>query len=81
MAREAACLGKISVSFFPSDRLLSVDEKLIEEKKIFHSRDPKEIVTYVLSKKDKDKKSKDFQKSKRVKKEVMKIIENIIHEN
>jgi len=81
MAREAACLGKPSVSFFPGKNLLSVDKKLIEEKKMFHSRDPEEITNYVLSKETKNSVSLDLQRSKNVKKEVLKIIERIIHEN
>jgi len=48
-AREAACMGNKSVSFFPGNSLLSVDRKLVDEGKILHSRDPHEIVDYVLS--------------------------------
>lgn len=81
MAREAACLGKPSVSFFPGKKLLSVDRKLIEEQKMLHSRDPEEITNYVLSKKTKNNESLDLQRSKNVKKEVVKIIDRIIHEN
>jgi len=81
MAREAACLGKPSVSFFPGKKLLSVDRKLVEEKKMFHSRDPEEITNYVLSKKTRNSESLDLQRSKNVKKEVVKIIDRIIHEN
>jgi len=81
MAREAACLGKPSVSFFPGKKLLSVDKKLVEEKKMFHSRDPEEITDYVLSNKAKSSGSLDLKRSKNVKKEVKKIIHGIIHEN
>jgi uncharacterized protein len=49
MAREAACMGKTAVSFYPSNELLSVDAQLIKEGKIFHSREPKEIVEYVIA--------------------------------
>jgi len=49
MAREAACMGVTAVSFFPDDKLLSVDQQLKEEGKIFHSRDPGEIVNYILT--------------------------------
>jgi len=80
MAREAACLGKPSVSFFPGKKLLSVDRKLIKEKQMFHSRDPEEITNYVLSKKRNNTESLDLQRSKNVKKEVVKIIDRIVHE-
>jgi len=47
MAREAACMGKKSVSYFPGNDLLSVDQELIDNKKMMHSRDASEIVEYV----------------------------------
>lgn len=50
MAREAACMGKRSVSFFPGEHLLSVDRQLVDDKRVFHSRDPDEIVAYGLEK-------------------------------
>ena len=49
MAREAACMGKKAVSFFPSVVMLSVDKQLMNEGKIFHSRSPTDIVDYVLT--------------------------------
>ncbi len=48
-AREAACMGKKSVSFFPGDNLLSVDQELVDAGKILHSRDPGRIMDYVLA--------------------------------
>ena len=48
MAREAACLGKRAVSFFPGDNLLSVDLALIDEGRIFHSRNAKEISDFLF---------------------------------
>jgi predicted glycosyltransferase len=48
-AREAACMGRKSVSFFPGNNLLSVDRELVEAGKILHSRDPDEIIDYVLA--------------------------------
>jgi len=50
LAREAACMGITAVSFFPSTELLSVDKKLIQEKKILHSRNIEKITDYVISK-------------------------------
>lgn len=49
MAREAACMGKRAVSFFPSSVMLSVDKQLMDERRVFHSRNPVEIVDYILS--------------------------------
>ena len=77
MAREAACMGKPAVSFYPSHELLSVDAQLIKEGKIFHSRDPKEIVEYVLANFSK-KRTLDLERSKKVKKEILKIIKACI---
>jgi predicted glycosyltransferase len=47
MAREAACMGKPAVSFFPSP-LLSVDRELVSNGRLYHSRDPDAIVDYLL---------------------------------
>ncbi|WP_144920807.1 DUF354 domain-containing protein [Halorubrum salsamenti] len=48
MAREAACMGKPAVSFFPGP-LLSVDRSMVEDGLIVHSRDPDEIASYLAS--------------------------------
>jgi uncharacterized protein len=77
MAREAACMGKPAVSFFPGNELLSVDIHLINEGKILHSRDPKEIVEYVLSN-YKKKRTLHLERSANVKKEILKIINTCI---
>jgi len=58
LAREAALLGVPSVSFFPGLKLLSVDKNLFDEEKLFHSRDPHQIVNYIQSSKDSFKLSK-----------------------
>lgn len=39
LAREAACLGIPSFSFYSGRKLLAVDRKLINERKMIHSRD------------------------------------------
>lgn len=44
LAREAACLGIPSFSFFAGKDLLAVDKKLITERKMFFSRDPQELL-------------------------------------
>lgn len=78
MAREAACMGKPAVSFFPSNFLLSVDEQLIKEGKMIHSREAMEIGEYVLSQQDR-KISTDFSRSEQVKREVLGIIKDILN--
>ena len=80
MAREAACMGKTAISFFPGKRLLSVDEQLVRDGKMFHSRDPKEIVEYVLSNSSK-RNLYDCDRSKNVKKEVIKLIKTYFDKN
>jgi len=80
MAREAAVLGTPAVSFFPGERLLSVDQDIVNKKKMLHSRDPEEIVDYVISNWNKKKKP-EFEKAKKTKKEVIEIINKIIEKN
>jgi predicted glycosyltransferase len=76
MAREAAIMGKTAVSFFPNDKMLSVDQELIDEGRMFKSRDPQEIVQYVLSGKVKGR-SND-RKSKKVKEQIFWIIKGLL---
>ncbi len=73
MAREAACMGRTSVSFFPSDELLSVDRRLIEDGKMIHSRVPKEIVEHVMSR-SRSPDRPDLSRSKKVKADVIDLI-------
>jgi len=80
MAREAARMGKTAVSFFPGKRLLSVDEQLVRDGEMFHSRDPEEIVEYVLSNSSKRSLS-TCDRSKTVKKEVIKLIKTYFDKN
>jgi uncharacterized protein len=77
MAREAACLQRTAVSFFPGNNLLSVDEQLVDDGKIIHSRDPKEIVDYVISHMKENPKL-DLSRSKLVKTQILKIIKSSI---
>lgn len=72
LAREAACMGNTAVSFFPSKTFLSVDKKLIDERKMLHSRDIEEIVNYVISRTNKTKKF-DLERCKKVKDYVVKM--------
>ena len=52
MAREAACLGVPSVSFFAGIHLLSVDQSLVDAGKMFFSRDVAQIMQYLEHAKD-----------------------------
>jgi predicted glycosyltransferase len=72
--REAACLGTPAISFFPNERLIAVDQEMVEKGWSFHSRNPEEIIAYVLSSK---KKQPDLDRSRRVQKEIFGILENI----
>jgi predicted glycosyltransferase len=48
MSREAACMEKPAVSFFPNT-LLSVDQELVANGRIFHSRNPEEIIEHIAT--------------------------------
>jgi predicted glycosyltransferase len=75
-AREAALLGTPAISFYPGNDLLAVDRELIRRGWMMHSRDPKEIVKYVMNAKNR---KFDINRSKIVKNEVIKIIEEILN--
>lgn len=77
LAREAACMGTTSVSFFPSKTLLSVDQQLVDEGKIFHSRNIEDIVNYT---KTHGKEMQNIDRCKRIKKEVINITNDILYE-
>ncbi len=48
-AREAACLGVPSFSFFLGKKLLAVDKGLVDRNKMFFSRNPDELVKHFLA--------------------------------
>jgi predicted glycosyltransferase len=75
-AREAACMGTPAVSFFP-EKLLAVDQKMVNDSWMFHSRDPEEIVKYVMNSK---KREVDLSRSKKVQMEVFDILKCILEE-
>ncbi len=52
MAREAACLGVPSVSFFAGAHLLAVDQSMVDAGKMFYSRDVNEIIQYINNSSD-----------------------------
>lgn len=76
-AREAACLGTPAVSFFP-ERLLAVDQQLVREGKMFHSRDVDEVVEHVLSAKSRTDKKLGLERSKKVKQRLVSITNQIL---
>ena len=75
LGREAACMGVPAVSFFPGKELLSVDAELIKRGWLFHSRKVDEIVRHVLRA---QRRNHSLERSKKVKKEVVKILKEII---
>jgi predicted glycosyltransferase len=75
-AREAACLGTPAVSFFP-ERLLAVDQQLVKEGKILHSRNVDGILEYVMSQSKSDK-TLNLERSKKVKQQVVYILSEIL---
>ncbi|CAB1058419.1 hypothetical protein D1BOALGB6SA_3175 [Olavius sp. associated proteobacterium Delta 1] len=74
-AREAALLGTPAVTFFPGKEYLTVDKIMIEKGWEFKSRSPNEIYKYVKHSK---KNPSMHEQSKKVQKEVLKIITDII---
>ena len=75
LGREAACMGVPAVSFYPGEKLLSVDTEMINRGWLFHSRDLEDIVNYIMSSR---RRKMDLSRSKKVKQEVISIIEEII---
>jgi uncharacterized protein len=74
-AREAACMGTPSVSFYAGKDLLAVDRELIKQKKVLYSRNAVDIIEYASRSK---KNNEDLKRSKGVYEEVKeKLIETI----
>lgn len=78
LAREAACIGSTSISFFPSSKLLSVDQQFVDKKKMLHSRDVDEIVNYVCKKPHE--RIRDIERCESVKEDVVNSIYRILNE-
>ncbi|AKB76674.1 hypothetical protein MSHOH_0191 [Methanosarcina horonobensis HB-1 = JCM 15518] len=70
LAREAACMGTTSISFFPSSKLLSVDQYFVDQGRILHSRDVNEIMDYI-NKNIQNGKRRDLKKCKAIKKDFL----------
>ncbi len=77
MSREAACMEKPAVSFFPNT-LLSVDQELVADERIYHSRNPQEIVAYIESL-DESTISPDRERARAVREEVIDLTNALIH--
>lgn len=77
MAREAACMGKPAISFFPGRQLLSVDRKLVDEGRMMHSRNPAWLARHVASLAS-TRPVATFERSKVVKRSLMADIRRII---
>jgi hypothetical protein len=78
MAREAACMETPAVSFFPNTPL-SVDQALIEEDRVRHSRNATEILDYVEGLGASDVRS-DLRRSKAVRREVAALTADLIND-
>lgn len=74
-AREAACLGVPSFSFFAGKRLLAVDKSMIAAGKMFHSRDVNELMEKLKSSR---RILSTLDKSKQVKAEVIQKLKEVI---
>lgn len=74
-AREAACLGVPSFSFFAGKELLSVDKKMIHDGKMFFSRNHKELIDKM---KVSSKSEPDLGRSIKVKNEVRDVLADLL---
>lgn len=77
MAREAACLGVPSVSFFAGSRLLTVDSELVKSGKMFFSRNVDDIISFLGSC---EKHVRDFEHTKHVQNEVFQRLDSAIED-
>jgi len=66
-----------SFSFCPSSKLLSVDQRFVDEGKVLHSRDMAEIVDYTLNG-TKERTKLDLSTSKKVKTQVTSNVKRIL---
>jgi predicted glycosyltransferase len=76
-AREAAALGVPAVSCFAGSKLLSVDVSLINEKRLFYTRDPQSAVDYILNC-PKPEGLPDLTRLKKVKKELIEKLSEVM---
>lgn len=76
MAREAACMHKPAVSFFPNT-LISVDQELVADGRISHSRSPADILDYVESRSSADIRP-SLAESKATRDEVVELVRSLV---
>lgn len=76
-AREAACLGVPSFSFFAGSDLMAVDKKLIQDKKLFFSRDATELVEKLTNS---IKHAPDLTRAKNVRDSVIDVLYEVIRQ-
>lgn len=76
MSREAACMEKPAVSFFPNT-LLSVDQELVANRRIYHSRDATDILDYIESLGKTDV-SPNRERARSVRDEVISLTDNLV---
>lgn len=77
LAREAACMGTTSISFFPSSKLLSVDQQFVDQGRVLHSRNVDEIVDYMF-KKSTNLKDRNLNHCKSVKMDTIKRLNSLL---
>lgn len=78
LAREAACMGRPAISFFPGERLLSVDQQLVDGGQMLHSRSLPEISHYLDEYAHKPAWDFEFTRSRRVRRDLMNILIDLI---
>lgn len=76
-AREAACLGVPSFSFFAGSDLLAVDKKMINERNMYFSRDVQDLIIHLNKS---DKKSPNLDRCKDTVSEIRSQIESLLVE-
>ena len=76
MSREAACMEKPAVSFFPNT-LLSVDQELVADGRIFHSRDADAIIGHIAGL-DEDDVAPDRERARAVRDEVVALTNELL---
>ena len=85
MAREAACLGVPSVSFFAGAHLLAVDQSMVEAGKMFYSRDVQQIMHFLDNSRNSFFTSRGggiagLERCKQVQQEILNTLDKKIHE-
>ncbi|SIR76595.1 hypothetical protein SAMN05421858_3719 [Haladaptatus litoreus] len=73
MAREAGCMDKPAVSFFPNS-LLSVDQMMVENNKILHTRSVDDVLEYLVNISNSDI-VPNISRSKTVREEVVSLVQ------